>query len=339
MNNSLLNILDTQCKVQQETTQALSTIIRLQDTRANDAFLTDLPTFCGNPEEFLDWILKVEKVAALTGRSEIELATAKADGAVFKCLNKMKPSTNWEDCKKILRENFSNLQSKTHAQSYLINRAQRSNETLQEYVHLFAELAKTITGTDARHNTKNLYVTLFNRHLYNRHIKKHVSKREHVSLQSAFDAAYATEAEAKKFAGLNDTVSIAIIEAEADVNYVQAGTTRLSTQQDGLNKRQSYNQGKPKGPCYSCFEYGHLAYECPGKDSSSSAQPKSSDHLNHVQLVASEQPPKVTRSIITDSQLSVLLTKMQEMHAENRKMKDFMKQKLPFLQGGKPTSN
>ena len=31
-NNSLLNILDTQCKVQQETTQALSTIIKLQDT-------------------------------------------------------------------------------------------------------------------------------------------------------------------------------------------------------------------------------------------------------------------------------------------------------------------
>ena len=61
-----------------------------------------------------------------------------------------------------------------HAQSYLINRAQKPNEILQEYVHLFAELAKTITGTDARHNTENLYVTLFNRHLYNSHIKNHV---------------------------------------------------------------------------------------------------------------------------------------------------------------------
>ena len=113
MNNSLLNILDTQCKVQQETTQALSTIIPLQDTRTNDAFLTDLPTFNGNPEEFLDWILKIEKVAALTGRSERELVTAKADGAVFKCLNKIKPSISWEDCKKILHENFSNLHSHT----------------------------------------------------------------------------------------------------------------------------------------------------------------------------------------------------------------------------------
>ena len=77
---------------------------------------------------------------------------------------------------------------------------------MQEYVHLFAELAKTITGTDGRHNMENLYVTLFNRHLYNRHIKKHVSKKEHVSLQSAFDAAYATEAKAKKFTGLNDDI-------------------------------------------------------------------------------------------------------------------------------------
>ena len=31
-NASLLNILDTQCQVQQETTHALSTIIKLQDT-------------------------------------------------------------------------------------------------------------------------------------------------------------------------------------------------------------------------------------------------------------------------------------------------------------------
>ena len=59
-NNSLLNILDTQCKVQQETTQALSTIIKLQDTRANDAFLSDLHSFNGKPDEFLKWIAAIE---------------------------------------------------------------------------------------------------------------------------------------------------------------------------------------------------------------------------------------------------------------------------------------
>ena len=59
-NNSILNILDTQCKVQQEITQALSTIIKLQDTRANDAFLSDLHSFNGKPDEFLKWIAAIE---------------------------------------------------------------------------------------------------------------------------------------------------------------------------------------------------------------------------------------------------------------------------------------
>ena len=67
-NNSILNILDTQCKVQQETTQALSTIIKLQDTRANDAFLSDLHSFNGKPDEFLKWIAAIERVANVTGR-------------------------------------------------------------------------------------------------------------------------------------------------------------------------------------------------------------------------------------------------------------------------------
>ena len=47
----------------------------------------------------------------------------------------------------------------------------------------------------------------------------------------------------------------------------------------------------------------------------------------------------MTRSVITDSQLSLLLTKMQEMHVENRKMKDFVKKQFPLLQGGKQASN
>ena len=115
---------------------------------------------------------------------------------------------------------------------------------------------------------KLLYVTLFNRHLYKRHIKKHVSKKEHINLQSAFDAAYAAEAEAKKFTGLNDDVSIAKIETEADVNYVQTGPKPFSAKQADAYRRpqyRQYNQGKPKGPCYRCDQYGHLAYKCSKK--------------------------------------------------------------------------
>ena len=87
-------------------------MITLQDTRANDMFLSDLPTYTGDPKLFLDWILKIEKVAQLTGRSERDLAAAKAEGAVFKCLCNIPRTVSWESCKKILRENFSNLQTK-----------------------------------------------------------------------------------------------------------------------------------------------------------------------------------------------------------------------------------
>ena len=67
MNNSLLTLLDTQCRVQQDTTKALTKVIELQDTRANDMYVNDLPTFSGEPQAFLDWIVKIEKVSQLTG--------------------------------------------------------------------------------------------------------------------------------------------------------------------------------------------------------------------------------------------------------------------------------
>ena len=55
-------MLDTQCKVQQDTTEALTKIIELQDTRAIDMYVSDLPKFSGEPQAFLDWIVKIEKV-------------------------------------------------------------------------------------------------------------------------------------------------------------------------------------------------------------------------------------------------------------------------------------
>ena len=129
------------------------------------------------------------------------------------------------------------------------------------------------------------------------------------------------------------------IETEAGVNYVQTGPKPFSAKQADAYRRpqyRQYNQGKPKGPCYKCDQYGHLAYECSKRGTSSSVDPKNSENLNHVQLVASDKPPKVTKSVITDDQLGMLLTKMQEMEVENKKMKDFVKQR--FLQGGKQAS-
>ena len=105
-NNSILNLLDSQWKVQEDTTQALSKITELQDNWTNDMFVTDIPTFRGVPKSFLDWILKVEKVAKLTERSHWELANAKAEEAVSKCISNIPHSTSWEECKWILWKTF-----------------------------------------------------------------------------------------------------------------------------------------------------------------------------------------------------------------------------------------
>ena len=88
-----------------------------------------------------------------------------------------------------------------------------------------------------------------------------MSAKKNINLQSAFDATYAAGAEVKKFAGLNDDVSIAKIETEADVNYVQTGQKPFSAKQADAYRRpkyRQYNQGKPKGPCYKCDQYGLL---------------------------------------------------------------------------------
>ena len=72
----------------------------------------------------------------------------------------------WEDCKRILRENFSNLQTKTHASVHLIAKAQWPEETLQEYIYQFLELVKMVTGLKPQQVTDPLKIIIFNKHLF-----------------------------------------------------------------------------------------------------------------------------------------------------------------------------
>ena len=342
-NNTLVNLLDTQCKVQQETTQALSTIIKLQDTRANDAFLTDLHSFNGKPDEFLKWIAAIERVANVTGRPARELATAKAEGAVFKCLQGIPHSMDWEGCKKILRESFSNIQTKEHANSFLMGRSQRPSESLQEYIHVFSELAKITTGLEPKQITESMMITLFNRHLYNHHIKKQVCKRTHRTLQCAFDSAMKAEADAKKLEGLSENnVSIMKIETSAEINQMRSDNrANPNTKGDTSRKQSNYPRYQTRGPCYQCSEYGHIAKECPNSKShkqSTNVQPSTLDCTNQNHLLTSTQPPRVTQTITTESQLSTvmwnnLLTQLNEVKNENHQMKRFVKKHLPNFKG------
>ncbi len=79
--------------MQHDTAQALSQLMQIPATLGNDIFLTDLPLFSGDESKFLDWILKIKKVASLTGCKPHDLATAKSEGPVFKLLSTIPATT------------------------------------------------------------------------------------------------------------------------------------------------------------------------------------------------------------------------------------------------------
>ena len=246
------------------------------------------------------------------------------------------PSTDWEGCKKILHESFSNIQTKEHANSFLMGHCQRPSESLQEYIHVFAELAKISTGLEPKQITESMMITLFNKHLYNHHIKKQVCKRNHRTLQCAFDSAMKAEADAKKLEGLSENnVSIMKIGTSAEVNQIQSDTRDNPIKQGDTNRKQSNYQ--IQGPCYQCSEYGHIAKECPStkRDKQTpNVQSSNLDCANQTHFLTTTQPPRVTQTITTESQLSTavwnsLLTQLNEVKSQNQQMKQFVKKHLP----------
>ena len=212
----------------------------------------------------LYWILKVEKVSQLTGYPSRELASAKSEGAVFKCINKLAPTTSWDDCKLALWENFSNLQTRQHLSSDLIARAQRPNETLQEWIYLIQKM-KMLTGLEPQHVTDPLKINLFNRHLFNQEIKKSVMKATHRNLKDAFDAATNAKRRAKRFEGLTDDIA-AVMKVNADsqkINKISVDTTNQqqwnTTQTGSMQTIRPFDLNRKKKSNNNCFKCGERA--------------------------------------------------------------------------------
>ena len=74
-----------------------------------------------------------------------------------------------------------------------MTKAQWPEETLQEYIYQFLELVKMVTGLEPQQVTDPLKIIVFNKHLFNREIKKSVAKGYHRNLMEAFDSALAAE--------------------------------------------------------------------------------------------------------------------------------------------------
>ena len=92
---------------------------------------------------------------------------------------------SWEDCNRILRENFTNLQTKRHANVFFMATVQRADESLQEYIYQFSKLVKIVTDLGPHQVTDLLKIIIFNRHLLNSEIKKSLAKGYHRNLKEA----------------------------------------------------------------------------------------------------------------------------------------------------------
>ena len=76
-----------------------------------------------------------------------------------------------------------------------------------------------VTGLEPKQVNDPLKIIIFNKHLFNREIKKSIAKRYHRNLKEAFDNALAAERRAKKFEGLTDEdPSVMTITARRQVN-------------------------------------------------------------------------------------------------------------------------
>ena len=350
-NNSLLSLLESQTRVQHDTSQTLARIMEMQVTKANDSFINDLDVYSGDPTGFLDWILKVEKISRLTGRAARELATAKSEGPVYKCLCNIPQNASWEDCKRLLRENFSNLQTKQHASVRLMTRAQKQDETLQEFIYQFAELVRLVSGQEPNQVTDPLKVIIFNKHLFNREIKKTVAKGSHRTLKEAFDSALAAERKAKKFEGLTDddpTVMAVQAGISAEINQVVSSGTKASevvvksqppTNQPNAPPSEYFGQNRHRNnnTCWKCGGKGHYARECPPQNQSGTSAP---GYLPFrppnpfPKFMPTTGNPKLVQTITSESQVpmnawNALLTELGQAKMENRQMKQFVKKQFP----------
>ena len=237
-------------------------------------YLRDLPTYDGDEEGLFAWLLQVERTATCTGRSEISLARAKADGPVYKCIKNMPMNATWEDYKRILRENFSNIRTKVHACMHIADRRQRSGESLQAFIYYFTEMMKIISGQEPKQITETYMITLFIKNVLNKDIRKSLIKANLKNLQEAFKHAQTAELKSMKYEGLMDhdtsDVNVLAIKAEPQVNQInatpaQATVPQVPTAQPGKRwglTPDEYAKRLASAECFMCGDKGHTSRFC-----------------------------------------------------------------------------
>ena len=137
----------------------------LQLWHKNDHFLADLQTYDGKGS-FSDWIVQ-EKIANLTKWLELQLARAKTKSIVYKLIQGMSQSSTWQAVNIGLFQAFSPIATNMHVAIRIHSRPQTTNETLQECIQRFTDLAIQNKGADPSRVTCQVTIKLFIRHLFN----------------------------------------------------------------------------------------------------------------------------------------------------------------------------
>ena len=85
------------------------------------------------------------------------------------------------------------------------SRSKAANETLQEFIQGFTDLAIHATGADPTSVTYQVTIILFIRHLLNMRIKKQVASAKNIqTLRYAMTLPQEAEIKLKRYEGLND---------------------------------------------------------------------------------------------------------------------------------------
>ena len=81
--------------------------------------MRDITIYDGKNIELVDWLLQIEKVAALTNSQEYELATTKSMSTPYKMLKRMGNDNSWQEIKGKLEEVYSPIATEVHAASHI----------------------------------------------------------------------------------------------------------------------------------------------------------------------------------------------------------------------------